>query len=708
LRLGFLGRAVEGGRGNAGNVVGRVAGGVKQGGTNMKLSIFILALIFASSALAVPLSFTYQGRLTDSGGNAIEGSSVDFKVQILSQDGSCMLYEETHNKNLSGTGGIFSLSVGSGTPGAGDPGLNFVDIFDNAQSFTGAQSCSYDPGDSDKRKIRVSFNSGSGEVTLSPDQDVEAVPFALHALKAQDAASIQGTTLDSALSGLGAGDDGKALVWDGENSKWVAGEVAGVSAESSTQVGFRVNLNGVDSTGIVANYSNFIDWTTEDFDLGGDYYDLAADKYTPQVAGLYWFKCQIAQRNVSDQNRGTVYLTMGSNTFGANINRQSFSGTVTLVTSAEGIVELNGTTDYVRCSYYPDETGDINGGTSWSYFEGALIKSSQVVTTDVQKLNLKDPTELTLSSGAVTVTQSFHNIDTEGDAGVDDLDTINGGTLGDKIILIPADPSRVVWVTNDGNISTRNSRHYPIPPQGAELIFDGTYWKLTNCGEFALVGTHALNATQSMTASEIQAMIDSMPKNLGNASLILQFASDPNPYILNQGLYFYYFYNGTIYVQGNTFEANATTFHTSQEVYLDFSSVGDHGITFSSCGTRNYVANLKIRVADSNKACINVIYTFYTYVRYNYLLAAGKSIASRGLYAGNGSAVIAHSNYFDNFKYAAQSYYSSDLTMDNNLDTGTQPDYGHNVHTATIYLRNSTVQGISGNYIGGGGQIVGP
>jgi formylglycine-generating enzyme required for sulfatase activity len=191
------------------------------------LSILIFSILLTSLAFATPLSFSYQGRLTDSGGNAVEDASVTFKLQVRSADGTCMLREEEFTRDMSGTGGIFNLSVGSGTPTGSDPGLTFVDIFDNSKSFTGAESCSYDPGDNDKRTMRVIFKVGAGsEITLSPDQDVEAVPYALHALKAKDAEAIKGTTLDETLSSLGAGDDGKALVWDGSNSKWIAGQVA--------------------------------------------------------------------------------------------------------------------------------------------------------------------------------------------------------------------------------------------------------------------------------------------------------------------------------------------------------------------------------------------------------------------------------------------------------------------------------------------------
>jgi len=73
--------------------------------------------------------------------------------------------------------------------------------------------------------------------------------------------------------------------------------------------------------------------------------------------------------------------------------------------------------------------------------------------------NLGTPTELTISSGAVTITGHHHIIDTESDASSDDLDTINGGTDGDFLVIRNADNARDVVVRDGriygGNIYTR-------------------------------------------------------------------------------------------------------------------------------------------------------------------------------------------------------------------------------------------------------------
>ena len=68
-------------------------------------------------------------------------------------------------------------------------------------------------------------------------------------------------------------------------------------------------------------------------------------------------------------------------------------------------------------------------------------------------LNFTADTELTIATGAITITQNWHNVDTEADAATDDLDTINGGTDGYFLILRPNNTARTVVIRhNVGNI----------------------------------------------------------------------------------------------------------------------------------------------------------------------------------------------------------------------------------------------------------------
>ena len=100
---------------------------------------------------------------------------------------------------------------------------------------------------------------------------------------------------------------------------------------------------------------------------------------------------------------------------------------------------------------------------------------------DIKLFDLKAPTELTISSGAITITQSQHTVDTEGDAATDDLDTINGGgsAYGRLLFIRPAADTRTIVVKhNTGNIWLKGKADLSLDEvgDGLLLIFTGSGW----------------------------------------------------------------------------------------------------------------------------------------------------------------------------------------------------------------------------------------
>lgn len=119
--------------------------------------------------------------------------------------------------------------------------------------------------------------------------------------------------------------------------------------------------------------------------------------------------------------------------------------------------------------------GVLRTGDGFSYTDGG-----DFVTLDLAKLKDSAGTELTISSGAVTHTNSFHTIDTESDAASDDLDTISGGAEGDYLTIMAANDGRTVVVKNGtGNILTVDGNDYSIDNDDKAIIlrFDGTNWR---------------------------------------------------------------------------------------------------------------------------------------------------------------------------------------------------------------------------------------
>lgn len=96
---------------------------------------------------------------------------------------------------------------------------------------------------------------------------------------------------------------------------------------------------------------------------------------------------------------------------------------------------------------------------------------------DIGALILNDATELTIATGVVTATQSYHTIDTESDDATDDLLTISGGTAGMKLTIRAIDSARtVVAKDGTGNLQLEGDMSLDNAQDTLSLIYDGTNW----------------------------------------------------------------------------------------------------------------------------------------------------------------------------------------------------------------------------------------
>lgn len=90
---------------------------------------------------------------------------------------------------------------------------------------------------------------------------------------------------------------------------------------------------------------------------------------------------------------------------------------------------------------------------------------------------LGDFSELTIASGVITVTTSAHKVDTEADAATDDLDTINGGTTGQILVLSAMNGGRtVVCKDNTGNLLLSADMTLDNTTDTLMLIYSGSNW----------------------------------------------------------------------------------------------------------------------------------------------------------------------------------------------------------------------------------------
>lgn len=193
--------------------------------TSLFLPILLMGVVSAYGSEA-PGSLVFQGRIFKPDNTPLEDSLVSFDVRILNPGGSCLLYEETHNLNMTGSGGSFTLPLGLGI--SIGPSYTIKEVFSNLSSYTGGGSCAYSPASGDGRVIHVTFDDGSGAIALQ-DQTINSVPYALYASKLEGMGKNDFLQINTSTSNLSQANANSLF----QNSVYT--ELMALAAGTSTQ-----------------------------------------------------------------------------------------------------------------------------------------------------------------------------------------------------------------------------------------------------------------------------------------------------------------------------------------------------------------------------------------------------------------------------------------------------------------------------------------
>jgi hypothetical protein len=204
--------------------------------------------------------------------------------------------------------------------------------------------------------------------------------------------------------------------------------------------------------------------------------------------------------------------------------------------------------------------------------------------------------------------------------------------------------------------------------------------------------TQTVNFVATDTATEIQALIDAVPRYIPfGATVTFQFAD--GTYTLDTSLTWSGFYGGgTLHIYGNS--AN-NTLSTTKSVDLDFNN-DTKGIEINQCTCLWDVRYMQIEVDDGNRGVAVQQSGVNGVVQALYIILGGKSAGSSIGVSVNKSNTIIQDNYFNNPYYGILCTNTSHVFSYNNDDTGVAPTYGIKCDNAgTVGKRGTQPAGVT-------------
>jgi len=361
----------------------------------------LLVMGFVSPLFAGPDSFTLQGQIVKPDGGRLEAAAVDFLVQVYSPlPNKCLLYEERFSAvNMAGSEGIFNLRVGTGTQLGGDfeDSSSLTAILNNQAGPIAPTTCeaggpNYNPGSSDERLLRLSFDDGGGSVTLAEDQLINSVPFAQYAksvdglgaadiIKVNIGTALSQSNLETIFATPSDVTDLRSLI-DGNSSDYLASAPA-------ASVGFnnqRITDVATPTVATDAANKNYVDTN-----LGGNTLNTGSLNAGDTGEVLTWNGAQWISQALTasgDVNNGgnafTGLMTVGTNDpFGLVLETNNVPAVT--IDNSQGVSLAAGL----------GVTGGVNSGGNVSLLEESEVRFEDAA--DGEFIGFKAPTALTAS-----------------------------------------------------------------------------------------------------------------------------------------------------------------------------------------------------------------------------------------------------------------------------------------------------------------------
>ncbi len=173
----------------------------------------------------------------------------------------------------------------------------------------------------------------------------------------------------------------------------------------------------------------------------------------------------------------------------------TYAGSIFVDTSGGKIYFATGTTSSADWDIMPINLSDITIDSDLAL--AGLYKIKKALALDFQP-----SAELTIATGAVTQTQSYHTVDTESDAASDDLDTITIATDMSVLLLTLENAARIVTLKHGtGNLNL---------PDDADIVMaeNTVYFLLYNGSAWNLVGSSASGGGSSLPVADTTSIVE--------------------------------------------------------------------------------------------------------------------------------------------------------------------------------------------------------
>lgn len=159
--------------------------------------------------------------------------------------------------------------------------------------------------------------------------------------------------------------------------------------------------------------------------------------------------------------------------------------------------------EFPSSTLYVNRNGDVNTSLYVNINGTAVPLPLSGGAVSAGDLTATTPTELTIASGVITVTQLAHTVDTESDAASDDLVTINGGSGEQLLLLRPASGARTVVLKHgSGNIECPGGTDISLAEASDSVLlwWNGTSWAVVGVKANAQAGTFTTTIVDGLPA----------------------------------------------------------------------------------------------------------------------------------------------------------------------------------------------------------------